>query len=505
MSASREKKGRQAPASAASEQAAKSAKSRLIGILVAVVVFLLIAAIVFVKGPFLKKMSTAVTVGDHKLNPVMVRYYYSENFNSFLSNYSSLANYMFESTDHIEKQIFDEENGKTWGDYFMDLAIDQMKVTYSVYDEAISKGYTLSEEDEQSITSTFEAIKTYAKYYGVTENAYIQSIYGPASDVKSLNEYLHVNAIANGYQNMIKDSFSYSESELNELYDSAPSAYNSYSYHSYYISGTAAEGEDAEAKMAEAAEKADSILSAVEAADDETAKLDQYLIQISILSGNDGYLDGQMTLHSNKLGSSLDACYHDWVVSEDREAGDVEKFSYNDSGYYVIYYVGTSSNDYATVNARIIPINVTSDDEEGWQNALEQKEALQKDLDATDDRSDEFFSNLAYAYSDDEATMYTGGLYEGISKSDEFSDAILAWLFADGRQAGDSEILLTASGYCFVYYVSEGESYRDTLLDAELRSADFSLWYDSATNVEEPVRNEAGMKRVVMDLSYSAS
>lgn len=505
MSASREKKDRKAPVSAASEQTPKSSWNKLAAIIVAVVVVLLIASIVFLKGPFLKQYGTAVTAGEHKLSPVMVRYYYSEVFNNFLSNYNSLANYMFESTEHIEQQVFDEESGETWGDYFMDSAIEQIKVTYATYDEATRNNFSLSEKEETSIDSTLTAIKTYAKYYNVTENAYVESLYGPGSSVKTLEEYLRVNAIANAYQNTIKEGFSYSESELSSLYESAPDAYNSYTYHSYYVSGAAGEDEDQTQKMAEAEENAQLIVDAASSASSAMEKLDNYLISISTISGNDSYLDGTTSLHSDVLGSAIDGSYHDWVVSEEREEGDVELFNYQDTGYYVVFYVGTNTNDYATVNARVIPINVPSNDEEGWANALEQKTAMEEDLNATDDWSDEFFNNLSYAYSDDESSMYSGGLYENISKANSFSGAVSAWLFSEGRSEGDWDILLTDNGYCFVYFVSSGESYRNTLLDAELRSTDYSTWFDDTTNVEDPIRNESGMKRVVTDLSYSAS
>ncbi len=505
MSASREKKGRQAPVSANSEQTNMKSKNKLAAILTAVVVFVLIAAVVFVKGPFLRKMTTAVKVGDHELNGVMVRYYYSENFNNFLSSYGDLASYLFPDNQNIEKQIFDEETGETWGDYFMNSAMEQIKVTYAVYDEALKNGFSLPEKDEDSIQSTMNYIKMSAKTYDVTEKAFVEGLYGPGSDLKSFNEYLHVTALANAYQESVKNSFSYSDEEINAQYELHPESYNAYNYHSYYISGVAGEDADAEEEMAKAESSAKTILEAANAGKDYPAKLDNFLLQVSIVAEDDSYLFGQNTLHSNTLSEDIDESYRDWVTDANRKEGDVETFLTNDSGYTAVLFVSSDNNDYATVDARIVPITVQSDDEDGWANALEQKNAMEKDIEAVEEWNEDIFMNLALAYSDDEETMYSGGKFEAISKKNAFNPAVSDWLFREDRKVGDHEILPISDGYVFVYFEGEGENYRDVLIDNDLRGADYENWYLSATDVEEPVQIESGMKHVVKELSYSLS
>lgn len=145
-------------------------------------------------------------------------------------------------------------------------------------------------------------------------------------------------------------------------------------------------------------------------------------------------------------------------------------FEADGNGYYVYYFIATSDNDYATVNARQILVSVTNDtdsdgdgtndtiSDEAWQTAKNKADELLqqwRDGDATEDS----FGELAKTSSADSTTSTNGGLVENLSHNN-FGDERDAWCYDTQRKPGDCEIIKTDSGYAILYYVGPGENRR---------------------------------------------
>ena len=168
MSASREKKKRQEQltAEAASAQNAKKGLSKtvktVLGIVIAVV---LVAAIVFlgmISSGFFETHSTAAVVSGHKLTPAMVNYYYT---NTYQNNQQLLSIFVDSETPLSEQAYFTDEYA-TWNDYLLDSALATAASTYAIYDEAVSKGFELSEDAQASIDSQLQSMDLMAGVYG---------------------------------------------------------------------------------------------------------------------------------------------------------------------------------------------------------------------------------------------------------------------------------------------------------------------------------------------------
>ena len=156
-------------------------------------------------------------------------------------------------------------------------------------------------------------------------------------------------------------------------------------------------------------------------------------------------------------------------------------------GYYVVYFVGSNTNEFALANVRHILIapqggtydsttgtTVYSDEEKAAAKATaEELYAQWKAGEATEDT----FATLANEKSAD-GDGTTGGLYTDVYPGQmvaNFND----WCFAEGRKAGDTGIVETEYGCHIMFYVGNSNTtYRDYLITNDLTTADANAWFN---------------------------
>jgi len=159
---------------------------------------------------------------------------------------------------------------------------------------------------------------------------------------------------------------------------------------------------------------------------------------------------------------------------------------------YVVYILGTESNDYPTVNVRHILIKAVDADGDGTYSDAEKQTAYDA-VKAIEDEwlaaggTEEGFAALANEKSEDTGSNTNGGLYENIAKGQmvqEFND----FCFAD-HKAGDTGIVYGESssyaGYHVMYFVGEGEQYSDYLAKNSLLTSDMNAWLEELTSAYE--------------------
>ena len=150
-----------------------------------------------------------------------------------------------------------------------------------------------------------------------------------------------------------------------------------------------------------------------------------------------------------------------------------------DSGVYVVYILGTESNDYPTVNVRHILIKAVDADGDGTYSDAEKQTAYDA-VKAIEDEwlaaggTEEGFAALANEKSEDTGSNTNGGLYEQIYKGQmvtEFND----FCFGE-REVGDYAIVYgensAYAGYHLVYFSGENALYSRVLAENALRQAD---------------------------------
>jgi hypothetical protein len=366
----------------------------------------------------------------------------------------------------------------------------------AIYEKAVEAGYTLSEEDSAAIDEQIASFGTYADNYGYSsaEN-YVSAAYGRGCNEDIVRKLMEMSYIASDYSSDNYDSFSYTADQLSSWYEENKDSYDTFDYTYYLVPADTVEvvsdvtdeetgevsqqttNEVTDETMAAAKEKADALAA-------EVTDADSFAAAVAALEA-----DAKPSVQTLVSGNSLSSDYSEWMLDPARVAGDVTVAESANSGYYVVLFQNRDDNSYNTVSARHILVNAVDADGDGTYSDEEMATARSsieaiydewKSGDATEDS----FAALANEKSEDSGSNTNGGLYENIYKGemvDEFND----FCFAEGRQPGDTAIVMGStssySGYHLVYFVGEGEPYRNYLAETNLRRDDFQNWQTSIT------------------------
>ena len=523
MSASREKKQRQSSAAGGltekqrREQAeAQKARSRavlygVIGVIVAVLVILLL---VWNTGIF-DRNKVAATINGKDYSITEVGYYYYPIANM----YEQYAQFGLTSDEATMRQD----------------ALDSLHQTVALCEAAAAEGYTLSEEGQASVDEQMDQLGTYAAQSGVSKSYYMRSMYGPYMTESILRECLTRDALASEYYNNYSDSLEYTADDLQGYYAEHADELDSFTYSAAFINGAAAETDtssgtddtsapEESAAPAESAAPEETSAPAEETAPAVTmesaqATANQLLADVqaggdfdalaeAAIEGDDSssYTDSN-TLLGSSLASSLNADCQAWLVDTARVSGDMTVIEVADQGYWVLRFedrfldeasYGTADVRYISVEAEVAE-DATEPTDEALEAARTEAQGLLDEYTAGEQNADAFAS-LATEHSDDLGTKDAGGLYEGVTPtSSSFSSAFTEWVFAEGRQPGDTGIvendLEGQQGWYVIYLQAHTLTWENTARTA-LLSTDLNTWL-SGIEADYPVTaNEENMAQI---------
>ncbi len=481
------------------------------------------------------KNTKAVTIGDHTLNAVQLNYFYVDAINAYVSKYSSYISYILDTSTPLNAQSYSSD--KTWADAFLDMAFDNIKSTYAIYDLAQAKGHQLTEDEQTSLNSMESSLSLYAAYYGFSDaNDYLRNVYGNGASLESYMEYYRISTMADSYYAAYSDSLTYEDADLRDYEKDIYHEYSSYTYATYYVNATkfregGTKNEDGtttytdEEKQA-AIEKAEAAANALAAG--EYADLDAFNEAIKNMEINEGVESVAATEYEDVLYSKVNSLFQDFVVGlvetededadptyEERKEGDMKVIASESgsgdsktvNGYYVVRFQKVNDNTFALKNVRHILVTfeggtynsttgeTTYTDEEKETAKLAAEKLLQqwKDGEATEDS----FADLAAKETDD-GNGDEGGLYEEIYPG-QMVENFENWCFDETRKVGDTGVIESPYGYHVMFFSGDAEiNYRDYMLTNAIRNEDLTEWHDGL--MESIELKELNLKYVLMDL-----
>ena len=396
MSASRERKKRMELAAEGKspkqlrQAAEKKAKKRRTAISVICIALVLAIGLGLLYGFVIHpntapRRAVALRTGSHELNAVDYGYYYYDAINSFYQNYGSYISYfMSDPSKPIDQQVYNEETGETWADYFMQSASESAKYDYAVYDAAVADGYKLSAEGEQQIQDGMKTLEESVKSNGYKSlNDYFKKAYSQGSGKDSYLAYQRLRQTVSEYAKKIDDERTYSDEAIQAKDDENPGKYSNVTYRAYYLSSAnympehehSDDEEDEEAQAEDEAAHAEAFKKAKADADKmataskgDEEKYIEMTRELATEGAKATYENRDATLNSNVSYEDAHSLFVDWLFDAARKAGDVTVVEDGDSGAYVLYYLSTDDNNYNTVNVRhilIAPENDEDSDEDG--------------------------------------------------------------------------------------------------------------------------------------------
>ena len=539
MSASREKQNRQAASGQADPKTAREAQQRreekrtnlLYGVIAAAVLVAVIASFVW-RSDFIPKTTTAATIDGEKYTAAEVEYYYQTAYRNFVSNsqYSYFLSYLGLNTNAtlksqsinstaaamlgIELPDADAESaeadseadplaptGMTWHDYFLDEALDNMRVIQAALKAAEAEGFQYPAGVQAQYDDNMDALKAVAAASGISVSQYLKGNFGAGVTEKVYGEQLMRVLRYSAYADAYQDSLTYSDSELEETYNADRNTYDHVSYEVVSFSGAAESTTDDEGNTVEPTEE--EAAAALEAAQD--------LAQTVL----DGFQDGgdleelanenDGTYSKNENGTySAGSVMSEWLYDSTRKSGDASTLA-DGTVQYVVVFHDRFRDENPTIDIRhiLVPLGSGSiaEGEEGYED---QQAQLKADAHAkaeellaqwqSGEATEDSFAALALKESTD-GSKYDGGLYTEVYQGrmvTEFND----WCFDTARQSGDTGVVDTQYGSHVMYFSGVNAARWQTQVAANLRTEAYTAWEEDLVKDVTVQRSESGLKHI---------
>ena len=510
----------------------------VIALIACIAITVLVVRLVNNSG-IIQKNTVAATVGEHKLNSVELSYYYNDAVSAFYNEQSSqYSDYTdqylqvlgLDPAKPLDEQVYDEESGQTWADYFVDTAIANAKNDYALYDLAMQEGFTLPGEDQTTLDNLLNNLETYASLSGYgNSNQYLRAMYGYGADADSYGKYSERSAVADAYKQAHKEGLTYDDTAIREHEADSASKYNSYTYSSAYLSYTdfrqgGTEDEDGNKTYSEEENNAGRDAMKLAAEDMATAtSVEELKEKAAAAAIND---ESQLAVNEseNVLHTEINAPLADWLSAEERKEGDIAAIPNTSTttdadgnettvtnGYYVAIFHSKNDNTKKMANVRHLLVEfqggetdeTTGETTYNDTEKAEAKEAAEGYLKTWQegDATEESFIALVKEHSDD-SSAEDGGLFEDIHPDSNYVENFLNWSISADRKPGDADVIETEYGYHVMYYVGEAElSYRDYMITNEMRTADHDAWYNGIIDAVATTKGDTSKMELGLILS----
>lgn len=468
---------------------AKQIVAKVIGAVVAIALVLgaVYGTLSFFGVP--QKVLTAAKIGDTKISVAKYNFYYMDMYLSQANNskqydsqygtgygamytgYDSTKTPMEQDYPYEELEGFEGEGKPTWADYFRLRTLKYLQ-TYVAYAEmARDAGITLTEDEQKQIDDEVESLRKTAETNSFSLDRYLIKLYGKGVDEKLLREVMEERLLAAHYseQKQTDTQNAITDEQIDAEYTAKLSDYAVFTVYGFNVTADtssvasdASEEEKAAAKqeaMAKAKEKADAYAANVK----DTVSLTTQAKVNSSSATDDSVKFENVTAAT--LSQSFGQAAADWALAADRAVGNVTVVE-STNGYAVLYMSVLPHKDTVKpVDVRHILIKFPTDSS-GQTSAIsdEAKVAYRNKAQEVYDQylanpTEENFTTLATANTEDTGSKENGGLYENVGVGDmveQFND----WCFDAARKPGDTGIVETKFGYHIMYYV--GNNHEET-------------------------------------------
>ena len=209
-------------------------------------VFVIAIALIFVVGLVMMgynwystsglrdRWTNAVELGEHKLSVAEFNYYYVDMINEltqdWYSMYLLISEEGLDSSKSLDDQLYHGEEGRTWGDYFIDKTVEEISGILALVDAANAEGYTLSDEEKASIDDTLLAMETQGMLYGYAKvDEFLQAIYGHGATQKTYKAYVENLTLAQSYYNNHTEGLTYTEQQIADK-EKEEGSYSAFTY-----------------------------------------------------------------------------------------------------------------------------------------------------------------------------------------------------------------------------------------------------------------------------------
>ena len=496
MSASRERKQRiagneelTAKELKAAREAAQAKRKTIIYTIVGVVCVILVAALLIWDSGFLQRRAVAYTVDGTEYTVPEYTYFYMDAYNQFSS-------YGLITSDTDLDEIYDEETGQTWNDYFNSYAEQSLDRLTVLYNGALEADMSLTDEDRAALKENLVDYETAAAQYGYTLSAFLKANFGRYITEDIFLDILERQQLANMFYSDKQDSLTYGQDELESYYDENSGTLDTFVQNTCFISSSTSyfNTEDADEAKEQAKALADKMAEGLKEGGD---------FQTLAEEATQGQDNPSIYTGLTVPGDQLSSLYGTWLQDTARKAGDVTVVeSSSGNGYFVVQFVDRYLLTSDTVNLRHILIRAETDEGADAPSA-EQMSAAKAEVEEllaawkSGEATEESFAALAKEGSDDSGSNTNGGFYNAYQG--QMIANFDSWIFDSSRKSGDVGIVENdntgSQGYHLIYYIGTDRPYWEQQAISSLQEQDMASWMDELT-ADLAVSSGSGMKYV---------
>ena len=504
-------------------------------LVIAVIVISLLISSLYSSGAMMRS-TKALTSDNYTVTGTMMSYFYNSAYSEFVNQYGSIASYIgLDTSASLKSQecgLLDD--GSTWYDYFMDMAVSTAE-QYLVYCEAAkARGLALDAEDEEEINTALESLASSAASYGYSTKAYITAMYGTGVSEKDIRACMELVLLASKAASDASEEFNNAITadevaayydENSELFLKADYLMTSFSAELESVDSEDYETTDAynaaaaEADEAYAADKAEALAQAEEykALSGVQAFLDK--LNADLTAKYDGYYDDDDTLTAEEreakeksaIAKDLETAtvegyaYADptaedaaeldvWMFDEARKVGDtcVIEDEDEEAGTYTVYVYCLTAPQYRDeyTAANISYALFDASESVSASNVLKFMDALTAGGNMTAEAFETLVGGDDYGITaaGEMTNVVKGGF--GYDEADEF-------IFAEGRVAGDCEQVTLGEDYeAVILYVGAGDEAWYASAKSGVLSEKNSAWLEELTTTYTVNVNEKALAKI---------
>lgn len=215
----------------------------LITVTVAVIVLAAVAVSLMASNGVFGRMKTIVSSDNYKVNENMLAYYYSVQYNDFVTNNESLLSsssfdkekdprdQKISADNYIDTYLTGGATG-TWHDFFMKQTLDSVTTVLAYCEEADDMNLSLTKEEKKEINDSIDELGTMASLYGYSLNAYISMSYGEGVQATDLRKAMEYSTLASKCATQIAENLeaAITDGRIDETYAKDPSKFDKINY-----------------------------------------------------------------------------------------------------------------------------------------------------------------------------------------------------------------------------------------------------------------------------------
>ena len=316
------------------------------------------------------KDTVVATAGTESLTNSELQIYYWQGINdyyNYMSYYMDLSTMGLDLTQPLDQQIYSEEEGLTWQQYFLNAAIETWYRYAALNSMAKEEGVQMSADTQALLDTIPEQMESLAVSYGY-ENAaqMLHEDMGAACDMDGYMRFLTTNYFVNEYMDSKYEQLAPTMEELDTYYNENEEAVMAmgierdgsryvdvrhilFTPQSETLDETTGEMVYTEADWEACRQDAQALLDQWLA----EGATEELFSEYAMLYTQDPGSQSTGGLYTNVTVGQMVAPFEEWCFDESRKIGDYGLVK-TDYGYHIMYFVGTQETWIVDLTTQLI-------------------------------------------------------------------------------------------------------------------------------------------------------